>query len=68
MRSVLVVTIDPSAEFKSSMLDGLEAVAPGKFFFEGFDEAFAEAVLLRCIRGDVFLFELVVVDDSTVLA
>ena len=50
------------------MLDGLEAVAPGKFFFEGFDEAFAEAVLLRCIRGDVFLFELVVVDDSTVLA
>ena len=68
MRSVVVVAMDPGAEFHSGVFDGLEAVAPGEFFFECFDESFAEPVLLRGIWGDVFLFEAVVIDDGTVLA
>jgi hypothetical protein len=52
----MVVAMDPCAEFESGVLDGFEAVAPGKFFFEGFDEAFAESVLLRGVRGDVVDF------------
>jgi hypothetical protein len=39
MGSMVVVALDPSSEFESGMLDGLEAVAPCKLFFEGFDEA-----------------------------
>jgi len=64
----MVVAMDPCAEFESGVLDGFEAVAPGKFFFEGFDEAFAESVLLWGVWGDVFLLESVVVDDGAVLA
>lgn len=64
----MVVAMDPCAEFESGMLDGFEAVAPGKFFFESFDEAFAESVLLRGVGCDVFLLESVIVDDGAVLA
>lgn len=57
MGSVVVVAVDPGAEFESGVIDGLEAVAPGEFFLEGFDKALAEAVLLWGVGGDVFLFE-----------
>ena len=50
------------------MLNGLEAVTPCEFFLEGFDEAFAQAVLLRGIWSDIFLLEAVVIDDGAVLA
>jgi hypothetical protein len=64
----MVVTVNPDAKFESCVLDGFEAVAPCKFFFEGFDESFAEYVLLRGVRCDVFLLESVVVDYGMVLA
>ena len=64
----MVVAVDPGAEFEPGVFYGLEAVAPAELFFEGFDEAFAEAVLLWGIRSDLFLFEAVVADDGAVLA
>ena len=64
----MVVAVDPGTEFESCVLDGFEAVAPCKFFFKGFDESFAESVLLWGVRSDVFLLEAVVVDYGTVLA
>lgn len=63
-----VVVVDPGSEFEPGVLDGGEAVAPAKLFFEGLDEALAEAVLLRRVGGDVFLLEAVVLDDGAVLA
>ena len=68
MGPVMVVVVDPGTEFKSGLFDGLEAVAPTELFFEGFDETLAQAVLLRSVWGDVFLFESVVADHGTVLA
>jgi hypothetical protein len=41
---VVVVAVEPGAEFESGVLDGLEAVAPAELFLEGLDEAFAESV------------------------
>lgn len=49
--SVGVVVVDPSPELESGVFDGGEAVAPAKLFFEGLDEAFAEAVLLGGCKG-----------------
>jgi hypothetical protein len=66
--SVVVVVMDPGSEFESGVLDGFEAMAVGKFFFEGFDKALAKSVLLRGVGGDIFLFESVVVDDGAVLS
>jgi hypothetical protein len=37
----MVVTVNPDAKFESCVLDGFEAVAPCKFFFEGFDESWS---------------------------
>ena len=68
MGSVVVVAVDPGAEFESGVLDGLEAVAPAELFLEGLDEALAQAVLLWCVGGDVFLGEAVVANDGAVLA
>ncbi len=68
MRSVVVVVMDPCSEFDSGVLYGSEAMAVCKFIFEGFDEALAESVLLRCVGGDIFLFDAVVVDDGAVLS
>lgn len=62
----MVVAVDPGTEFESCVLGGFEAAAPCKFIFEGFDESFAESVLLWGVRSDVFLLE--VVDYGTVLA
>jgi len=67
MRSVMVVAVDPGPEFESGVLDGLEAVAPAELFLEGFDEAFAQSVLLGSVGGDVFLLESIVTDDGAVL-
>src|SRR6476620_4713600 len=63
-----VVVVDPGPEFESGVFDGGEAVAPAELFLEGLDEAFAEAVLLGCVGGDVFLLEAVVLDHGAVLA
>ncbi len=68
MRSVVVVVMDPGSQFESGVLDGFEAMAVGKFFFEGFDKALAKSVLLRGVGGDIFLFESVVVDDGAILS
>lgn len=62
----MVVEVDPGAEFESYVLDGFEAVAPCKFSFEGFDESFAESILLGGRRRDVFLLEAIVVGDGMV--
>ena len=56
MGPVMVVVVDPGTEFESGLFDGLEAVAPTELFFEGFDETLAQAILLRSVWGDVFLF------------
>jgi hypothetical protein len=63
-----VVVSDPSSEFEPGVFDGGEAVSPAELFLEGLDEALAEAVLLWCVGGDVFLFESVVPDDGPVLS
>jgi hypothetical protein len=68
MGPVMVVVVDPGSEFKSSLFDELEAVAPTELFFEGFDEKLAQAVLPRSVLGDVFLFEPVVAHYATILA
>ena len=68
MGPVMVVVVDPGSEFKSGLFDGLEAVAPTELFFEGFDETLAQAILLRSVWGDVFLFESVVAHYGTILA
>jgi len=68
VRSVVVVVMDPCTEFESGVLYGIEAMAVCKFIFEGFDKALAESVLLRCVGGDIFLFDAVVVDDGAVLS
>ncbi len=64
----MVVVVNPGTEFESGLFDGLEAVAPTELFFEGFDETLAQAVLLRSVWGDVFLFEPVVAHYGTILA
>ena len=68
MGSLGVVVLGPGSELKPGVLDGGEAVAPAELVLEGLDEALAEAVLLRGVRGDVFLAEAVVADDGAVLA
>ena len=65
---MVVVEVDPGAEFESGVLDGLEAVAPAELLLEGLDEALAESVLLGGVGGDVFLGDSVVADDGAVLA
>jgi len=66
--SVIVIAVDPCSEFESCVLDGFEAMTPCELFLKGFNKSFAEAVLLWCVRSDVFLFKTVVVDYGAVLA
>ena len=56
MRALVVVVIDVASDFGTGLLDVLEAVEPGAFLFEGAVEPLAEAVLLRGVGRDVFLF------------
>lgn len=50
-----VGVLDPGPDGETGVLEGVEASGPTEFFLEGLDEAFTEAILLRRIRGDVFL-------------
>lgn len=63
-----VVLGNPVGDDGSGVLEGGESMEPDALFFEGADEALATAVLLGCIRGDVFLFEAVAADGGAVEA
>lgn len=68
MRPVVVVVVDPGTKCHARVLDGFEVSGPRELFFEGLDEEFAQPVLLRRVRRDVFLGEAVVGDDRPILA
>jgi hypothetical protein len=45
--AVVVVAVEPGAQFEPGVFNGCEAVAPAELFLEGLDDALAESVLLR---------------------
>jgi len=55
MRADGVVLGDPESDDGSGVVEGREAMEPDALFFEGADEAFAEAILFGRIRCDVLL-------------
>ena len=66
MRALVVVVIDVTGDFGSGLLDILEPMEPGTFLFEGAVEPLAEAVLLRCVGRDVFLFQAIVTGQGSI--
>ena len=48
-----IVVSDKGGDVGSGVFDGGEGVKPDAFLFEGADEPFAEAVLLRGVPGNV---------------
>lgn len=53
MRAAMVVEADPVADGAGDMLDAVEALAMDALLFQGPDQAFDHAVLLRTVRRDV---------------
>ena len=62
MRPCVIVVVDKFCQRETGVCEGVKAVAPTKFFFEGFDEAFAKSILLGSVWRDVFLFKSVIFD------
>jgi len=60
MRAFVVVPVKPSADEAIGFREVAEIMLPSAFFFQAAKEAFNQAVLLRRIRRDVFLRQLVI--------
>jgi hypothetical protein len=60
VRSLLVVVTDPGGDGTFGFLEVSEVVEPGALLFETAKEPLDHAILLRCIRCDELLVELVV--------
>ena len=55
MWSLVVIVMDPSSQGEFGVVNGHEAPVPAELLLEGFDEHFAESVLLGRVWGELFL-------------
>ena len=62
MLSFPVVKPDPFSDDIIGLLERFEVVVPDALLFDGSKEPFDHAVLLRSIRRDEFMFEVIVFD------
>jgi hypothetical protein len=63
MRAAVIVKADPVADDSRGVLDALEAMSVCALFFEGADDPFDHAILLRAMRGDELLFQAIAADQ-----
>jgi hypothetical protein len=64
----VVIKLDPVGDDPHCMLLGLEAVTMHTLFFQGPDDVFDQAVLLRTMRRDELLIEPIAPDRAGVMA
>ena len=68
MRPQMIVEGNPATQHTAGMLDGFKAITMYALFFDGADQSFDHAVLLRAMRGNELLLQPVALNVCGVAA